>query len=135
MATWVEVQEHLRGRFKLAVDQPSWIGLAWRFDVPSGGPLLQRQRIELAHASGQPHALVLCDVVPEDAFPPRDALVHNMALAIGALAVHEGIVVLRHLFPLDKLDRADFDRALELMAHEAARLRALRAGVHGNYEG
>jgi hypothetical protein len=122
MPTWDETKQHLRERFKIAVEEPSWLGLTWVFHQGAEQEL-QRQRIELVQALGQPHLLVLCDVVPEDALPPREVLRHSSTLAIGALASLQGLYVMRHVMPLSNLTWDVLDTSLEFIAHEAARLR------------
>jgi hypothetical protein len=129
MPTWDETLEHLRERFKIAVEEASWVGLVWRF----GGDFVQGQRVELAQAFGQPHLLILSDVLSADLIPPKKALQHNMTLAVGALAIAQGTYVLRHVMPLENLTWAVLDAAMEYVAHEAARLRKNAGTAFGNY--
>ncbi|MFN0246636.1 MAG: hypothetical protein ACKV2T_06990 [Kofleriaceae bacterium] len=124
MATWEQTKSHLREKFLLAVDEPAWIGLGWKFKAKNGvDDVVQRQRIELAQAFGQPHVIVMSDIVPVEKVPERVVLVHNMTLAIGAIAISEGVYVLRAVLPLDGVSFEHLDRVLEYVAHEAARLR------------
>jgi hypothetical protein len=122
MSTWEETKQHLRERFKIAVEEASWIGLTWVFHEGADQEF-QRQRIELVQALGQTHLLIMSDVVAEEALQPRDLLRHNSTLAIGALATFEGLYVMRHVIPMANLTWDILDTALEFMAHEAARLR------------
>jgi hypothetical protein len=119
MATWAETQQHLRDKFKLVVDQPDWLGLGWKF-----GDVIQKQRVERVQSTNDELVLVWCDVAPEDKIPHRDALLHNMTLAVGSLALFQDTYVIRHLYSLAELSFATLDKSLELIAHEAARLRA-----------
>ncbi|MCS6912582.1 MAG: hypothetical protein RMK29_19860 [Myxococcales bacterium] len=130
MPTWEEICTHIRQRFVISVDKARWLGLTWRFGGPEG-PVYQGQRVELAHAMGKPQVLILCDVVPEADLPLREALEHNMTLAIGALALSQGTFVLRQVYPADGLDFAQLDTALEFLAHEAARLRLQTTAARG----
>lgn len=122
MPSWEETKQHLRDRFKIAVEDPSWIGLTWVFHEGTEQEF-QRQRIELVQAIGQPQLLIMSDVVPEEALPPREVLRHSATLAIGALASLQGLYVMRHVMPLSNLTWEVLDTALEYIAHEAARLR------------
>lgn len=130
MPTWDETKGHLRERFKLLREEPTWITMGWTFE---GDQRVQEERIELRQALGEPHALITCDVVGLDQLEPKDALAHNMTLAIGALAMVEDRIVLRHVTPLEDLSFARLDKALELLAHEAARLRRQRQQVYPGY--
>jgi hypothetical protein len=125
MATWTEVHEHLRKHLTLAVDQPEWVGLNWRF---KGGKadeedVVQRQRIELAQANGEPAILVLCDIVEQARLPMEQMLARNMTLGVGCIALLDGGYVMRHLQPLAQLDMSTLEKTLTFLAHEAARLR------------
>ncbi len=122
MPSWEETKKHLHERFKIAVEEPSWLGLTWSF--PDGEKQeFQRQRIELVQAFGQPHLLIMCDVAPEEALSPRDALTHATSMAVGGLSITHGLYVVRHVMPLSNLSWDVLNNALEYTAHEAARLR------------
>lgn len=130
MATWDETKAHLRERFKLLREEETYMLMSWTFE---GDPLVQQERIELRPALGEPHALIVCDIGERSLMDAGEALAHNMTLAIGALA-HEGErLVLRHVTPLGGLDFARLDRAVELLAHEAARLRRKHTQVYPGY--
>jgi hypothetical protein len=130
MPTWEETKKHLRERFKLLREEPTWITMGWTFE---GEAHVQEERIELRQAVGEPHILILCDVVGVDQMEPRDALAHNMTLAAGALALVDNRVVLRHVAPLEDLRFERLDRWVELIAHEAARLRRTKQQVYPGY--
>jgi hypothetical protein len=122
MPSWEETKKHIHERFKIAVEEPSWLGLTWSFP-DAGKQEFQRQRIELVQAFGQPHLLIMCDVVPEESLPPREALSHTTSMAVGGLSITHGLYVVRHVMPLSNLTWDVLDNALEYTAHEAARLR------------
>jgi hypothetical protein len=130
MATWDETKAHLRARFKLFRDEAELVMLSWTFE---GDPVVQGQSIELRPAFGEPHAVILCDVVARAQMDPAEALAHNMTLAIGALAHDGDRLVLRHVEPLADLPFPRLDRAVELLAHEAARLRRKLTQVYPGY--
>ncbi len=124
MPTWEETKTHLRETFILAVEEPAWVGLGWKFKAANGvDEVVQRQRVELAQAFGQPHLIVMSDIVATDRVAERVVLVHNMTLAIGAVAITEDTYVLRAVLALDGLSFAHLDQVLAYVAHEAARLR------------
>ena len=130
MPTWDETKAHLRERFKLLREEPTWIAMGWTFE---GDQRVQEEKIELRQALGEPYALISCDVIGLDQLDPREALAHNNTLAIGALALVEDRVVMRHVLPLEDLAFARLDKALELLAHEAARLRRKKQQVYPGY--
>ncbi|MBL9005986.1 MAG: hypothetical protein JNJ46_17160 [Myxococcales bacterium] len=122
MPTWEQTQKYIQDHFQVAVCEPTWLGLTWRF--PDGEQReFQRQRIQLVQALGQPYLLILCDIAPEAALPPRDVLRHSASMAIGGLSLAEGLYVVRHVMPLSNLTWDVLATALEYTAHEAARLR------------
>lgn len=123
MATWTETKEWLAKTFTLAIDEPEWVGLAFKWPGPDGEDVIQRQRVEIAQAFGQPHLLVWSDIIAADRVPPRVALAHNMTLAIGGIALLENLLVLRTVVPLDGLDFGYLEKTMRYIAHEAARLR------------
>jgi hypothetical protein len=125
MPTWTEAQTYLRGRYQLRRDEPTEIELAWTFP---GAPEVQRQIVELRRAVKRPLMVIRCDT-GQSAFSEREALEHNMTLGVGALAIADGEYVLRHAMLLDELAWGTLDLALELVAHEAARLKRRRRGV------
>jgi|LNFM01.1.fsa_nt_gb hypothetical protein len=126
MATWDDVREHLRKKLTIAVEEASWIGLGWTFkSEQTGMDVLQRQRIELVQAIGEPHLMILCDIVEVARARPDAMLVHNMTLAVGSIAASDGWYVMKAVTPLETIDLRYFERSLTYLAHEAARLREL----------
>jgi hypothetical protein len=126
MPTWQEVKAHLHSRLSISIDEPTWLGLAWRVDA-APEPVLQGQRVELIQALGKPHVLILSDVVPADRLDAREMMQHNATLAYGALAIMQDTYVMRQVLPLDDLTLPLLDTTLEFLAHEAARLRSRAA--------
>ena len=120
MATWDEVRAHLRSALKARHDDETSASLAWHFP---GCAAPEEQKVHLVQAAGMSLLVIVSVVGPEAIMPARDALLHNRGLAFGALAVHRDRLVLRHVMPLEALNWACLDKALELVAHEALRLR------------
>ena len=129
MVTWEETCQHLRQRFKLAIEEPTWIGLVWRFADAGDQP--ERQRVELVDAFGRPFLLILSDAGPEGAGSYRDALLRNMKMTIGAVALEPSGFVVRHLMPLDEVTWPGLDLAIEVVAREASMLRGRSAAPLG----
>lgn len=117
---WEEVRDHVRQTFQVAIDEPARLGLVWRF-ANAEGP--QRQYLVPAMAFGIPHVVITANVTTPHVMTAYDALLYNHQLAIGALCIDEGVFVLRVVLPLVGVDMSVIDRSLELLAHEAARLR------------
>jgi hypothetical protein len=84
-----------------------------------------RIRAERVTAFDEPWVLLLAPIVPERRAIFRDALAFNMDLAVGALALDQGWLMLRATHALDLLDARLIDRHLGVLAREAARLRGI----------
>ncbi len=69
--------------------------------------------------------LLLSPVCFEDDLPHRDALVHNLRLAVGALALDEDHYELRLAVALDGADDAAICDLAQKLAVEADRLRRI----------
>ncbi len=125
MPTWDDVRTYLRDRYQLRRFEVAQVELAWTF--PDSGEA-QRQTVEVRRAMNRPIVVICCDT-GQSAFNEREALEHNMTLGVGALAMAEGEYVLRHVMFLDELSWTTLDLTLEMVAHEAARLKRLRRGA------
>lgn len=125
MPSWDDVRTYLRDRYQLRRFEPTQVELAWTFP-DSQEP--QRQTIEVRRAMDRPILVVYCDT-GQNAFNDREALQHNMTLGVGALAIADGEYVLRHVVSLEELHWTTLDKTLEMLAHEAARLKRHRRGT------
>jgi len=126
MTTWNGLVEAVRHRWEIGDQQPASFTVAWRFAF-GGAPEHQRVDVEVREERGVPWLLVTAFVCDELRLPLRDALAHNATLAIGALVLHDGGYLLRLSAPLAGVDAAHVADWLELIAHEAARLRRVHA--------
>jgi len=120
MATWEELRRAVVERFRIEHDEEAWIGF-----FPREPPELAEQlvRIERVKVRDEDWLLLLSPVCFEDDLPHRDALVHNLRLAVGALALDEDHYELKLVLALGVADEGGIcERALEL-AVEADRLR------------
>ncbi len=91
-------------------------------------PLLVR----VVQAAGEPAALFSACIASEHAVAPQELLEHNASLAVGALCLSDGQVVLRHIAPLAGMNVRGAVRAVELIVDEARRLARRYASRSGH---
>lgn len=133
--TWDELMDHVRGKWRVAIDSRDRLGLLWTFN-PTPDPdddaapdaEEQREMVELVHGAGTPYVRISAEVGAEESLSSLDAVRHNMTIAVGALALDRKTYVLRAVLPLDVLSTQALDRSLELVAREAARIRRSTSG-------
>ncbi len=120
--TWADVVAYLDGRYRLDHIAPGVVALSWRFD-DDDAYVVQSELVRESVAFGELFVVITSEVAAGDALAATEALHHNATLAIGALVLDdEERYVLRHGILAADLSRPVLDRALELVAHEAARL-------------
>lgn len=117
---WTDLRAHLRTKYHLAVDEEQCVGLHWRF---AGATDVQREFITPVIVQGRPSAEIVANVVAASAMSAHEAMLLNARIAFGALCIADGFYLLRAVLPLDGVTFEVIDRALELIANEAARLR------------
>jgi hypothetical protein len=122
MPSWDEIRTHLRATHALVVDKTTWAGIEWAFAY-DGAAFKQRVKIERAIAFQSDWVLILAAICNADQISPMSALRFNALLPIGGLVVEHGRCYLRAALPLEALSFRELDRAIELVAREAARLR------------
>jgi hypothetical protein len=132
-ATWDEVRAHLAASSPLAVDEPGCIGVRWR--LPDGQT--QLVKLEPGMVADVAWLVLTADVCERERLDFDRVLRRNAGMAVGAFALLGERFILRHALPLPSLTWPDLERALQLMAAEAARA---RTGLHdrasalfGNY--
>jgi hypothetical protein len=118
--TWDDLRTHLRSTLVLSVDEPSRVGLNWEF--PNSDEV-QRQYVSPISAFGRPHLQIVSNVVVENAMSFPDAMALNARLAIGALCVADGYLLLRAVVPLEGVDVTVLEQAIHNVAHEATQVR------------
>ena len=121
MATWTELREQLKEKYKLTREEPTWIGLQFgfhdgRYDV------FQQLRIDQVTALGQPAVALMADIADVTRVPYKLALERSMAFEIGGIAINGDLYVARAVLPLS-LEWPVLDAAMVYLAREAARLR------------
>jgi hypothetical protein len=114
MATWESLRDRLR-LLRPAREEPEWIGLVWR---TLDGP--QKVRVDRV----QDEMIARAEVCFEEQLLARDALVLNAELPAGALALSDGLYVVRYLAPLAVMRVDALLVALDRIAAVAASLRA-----------
>lgn len=119
MATWERIVEHMRATFRLQGEREASVELSWSF--PEIG--VQIERVELVTARGRAFVLITAVVADETEWSARAALAHNSRIAVGALALDGGQLVVRQVLPAFGLGWETLDECLEIVAGEAAALR------------
>lgn len=122
MPTFDELREYVRSKYKVAMDEPGWLGLAFSFKL-DGTDVGQRERIEPVTALGRPAVLLWSDIISSDKVPHKLALQRNMSFELGGVAISGDLYVFRLVLPLDDLSWSTLDSAMVYVAREAARLR------------
>lgn len=115
---WASLRAHMRGKYNLEYDDAEGVRLTFNVDG-----VQQTQWFYPVTGLGMQHVMVVCPMVGERDLPPRDALRHNNTLAVGTIALARDGYVMRAVLPLDLLSFTAFDRMIEVIAQEAARIR------------
>jgi len=139
-ASWTEVQEHLRGRYRLQKDEAQSFLLGFAVGPPPdqapaiGEALVPALAPELTLIQGvhgqhltveaREFVLLRAEVCSDRALDPLAALQHSAKLVLGALVLAGNHYVLRYSLPLGSLSLPDLDYALTYLAREAALTRA-----------
>jgi hypothetical protein len=111
MADWNALCSYIRGKYKIAEDKIDTLTLI--FDTGGG----RAQRVLVSDA-GNNWARVSTAVCDEGQISPRDALIRNSQMRIGALALVEGgPVIFSHSFPLTNLDVDEFEEPLGMVVN------------------
>ena len=119
--TFDEVREIAAARFEVIESRPRWIRVRQR-----GGPDVD-QRIALDHIAlvGRPWLALWADICASDRIHPRRALVHNATIVVGSVALEDDHYFIRHAVTLATLTPDDLVFLVDLLAHEARRVRAM----------
>lgn len=123
---WDELRAHVRDRRTVLADQGERLMIVVSYSDPASGDIEQRVELSRVDMLGRPWLLLLADACPLSDITPHRALIHNATLAIGAIVIEEHHYFLRHATPLDPMTPEILDLVVDLLAHEAARLRARR---------
>ena len=125
MADWSTLHSYIKGNYKIAQDDLDVIHLL--FETQSG----RTQKVLVSKMGDTGWAMISTAVCQEGEIDAREALVKNMDMVIGGLAlVDGGPVVFRHSFPLADLDPSEFEQPLQMAVEYGDALeRELTAGA------
>lgn len=138
MATWDEVRDHLRSRWRVEHDEA--LALAISAVVPIGSREMT-QAIGLAptEVEGRPWLSIIGELFAETELSPRGAVTYADRLPLGAIVLRGDRYLLRHGAALDGLTLIELDWVVTIIVREAVRLRAnllppaTRGAAFGNY--
>jgi hypothetical protein len=109
MADWNGLRNYIKANYKIASDELDTLKLI--FDVGGG----RSQQVLVSKIGDSGWAEVSTAVCEESQINPREALVKNSRMTVGALALVEGgPVIFRHSFPLADLDPSEFEAPLNV---------------------
>jgi len=120
--TWEGVKQAILNAHPKARDAGDEVLLILAFGVED-----ETQRVGVRVSNGTtaegPGILVLSKVCSRTQLDPSMALRHGMTLGVGAFALADETYVLRHVMQLADASPERIERVLQLLAHEAARLK------------
>lgn len=121
-SVWTCIVEHLHATHEVTDEWATACDVALEVPLAEGAT---RQIVTVEHGSvgGAPWLMLRATVGPQDRIDGREALRHNGTLAIGALAIEDGLHVIRHGVCPAGIGVDGIDRLIEHVGHEAARLR------------
>lgn len=124
---WNELRDIVCAKRTVLSDDGERLMLVHRY-VTDDSSTVQNQRVEVSRdrVTGEPWVLLLADVCPVHEISAHRALLHNGTLAVGSIYIDEDFYFLRHAMPLETLTEHHLTLAIELLGHEATRLRARR---------
>lgn len=118
MATWTDVQKHLRKSYRLAVDEQNLIALD--FETTAGRA--QRILVSSFDALGKSWVLFRSRVCERSQLEPEDALRRNAGFAVGFLALAEDHYEVAYTCQLETLDLAELEVPLDALSVTADEL-------------
>ncbi len=118
MATWNDVQNHVRGKYKIAQEDPNLIALD--FECTDGRA--QRILISSFEAMGKTWVLFRSRVCEISRLDPREALRRNASFAVGFLAISEDFYELVYTTQLNTLDIDELELPLHGLTDTADEL-------------
>lgn len=122
MVTWDGLRQHLRWTHVLSAEEDEALELEWRFEEDDAQHV-QTERLELVEGDSELYVVITAPVGDAAALDARAALEHNATLVAGALALVDGVMSVREVLSLAESSARHIERMMELVAHEAARLR------------
>jgi hypothetical protein len=135
MPTWPELQQYVRGKYKLAEDTENMFSLVWAYEENR----VQKIRVHKFTAFDQEWIALGTAVCTENELQPRVALQRNADFAIGAFAlIPQGkdekgqdrpqLYLLTYKMPLKTMDPDEFELPLHVLARTADDLEKTYSG-------
>jgi len=120
---WEPIRDGIVARFPMAVIEDTY---ALRFALTTAGdtPVRVGIRVRATNAYGEAVVVIAADLGHGDAIDPLAALAINALLVHGALAIYDGVLMLRAVVPASVQTPAAFELAVRKLAAEAAELKA-----------
>ncbi len=117
MATWADVQAHMRSNYHLAADEPQWLSLDFQFE----NKRLQRIVLSTFEALGKHWVCFRSRICRKDQMSPEAACRKTAGFAVGAIGlVGEGDQSWYEMIYATQLESLDPDE-LELPLHVICR--------------
>ena len=118
MATWAEIQNHIRKNYILAEDAQKYMALD--FECPGG----RKQRMVLSYFESMSKRWVLyrSRVCERSRLDPEEALRRNAGFAVGFLALSENFYELVYTAQLDTIDTNELELPLYVLSETADQL-------------
>jgi hypothetical protein len=121
MATWETLRQYIASNYVIAAQDPMSVRLV--FDLGNGRS--QNVMVVGHMEAGYEYVVIWTLVCHESQISLRDALLRNMHMPVGHLAMAEnGAVVLRHTAPLKDLDIDEFEVPLRAVTQAGDMLEA-----------
>lgn len=126
MPTWPELQEYVRGKYKLSKDEEKWFSLVFAYDTNRS----QLVVVRTFDAFNQAWIEISSRICKEEEMSPRVALKKNWDFAVGAIALDEqGFYMMVHRTPLANMDPDEFELPLGAICRTADDLERNYAGA------
>jgi len=118
MATWGEIQAHMRARYRLTVDEAEVLAMAWAY----ADGRHQRIVVRRHQTAGREVVEFKSPFATYGGPDPLELLRENLRLTVGAVALSGDVYVLVHNEDLAALTLARLDELLGRVAAQADRL-------------
>lgn len=118
MATWSEIQAHMRETYRLNEDEPDMMAMVWRYDDGR----TQRIVVRRYHAAGYEMVEFKSPFALEQEIDPRTLLRDNSRIPFGSVALAGNVYLIVHRALLSHLSLPFYDEILRLVAGLADQL-------------
>jgi hypothetical protein len=122
MATWADVQSHMRSNYHLAADEPAWLSLDFQFE----NKRLQRIVLSTFEALGKHWVCFRSRICRRDQMEPEEACRRTAGFAVGAIGLSgegtEAWYEMIYSAQLESLDPDELELPLHVICDTADRL-------------